>query len=83
MEGSERMRTLEELNPGESARVIECRGRGAVFQRLCEMGFVPGAHLRVVRFAPLGDPMEVVVQNYHLSLRKSEAGMVVVEPLSR
>ena len=71
--------TLNHLKPGEQARVLRCLGDGAVFQRLCEMGFVPGVALRVVRYAPFGDPMQVEVHGYHLSLRKSEASMVEVE----
>ena len=73
------MLTLDELKPGERAQVKTCLGQGRVFQRLCEMGFVAGARLRVVRFAPLGDPMQVEIQNYHLSLRKAEAAMIQVE----
>lgn len=73
------MLTLKDIRPGESARVRSCHGEGAVFQRLCEMGFIPGAFLRVVRLAPFGDPMEVEIQSYHLSLRKAEAAMVQVE----
>jgi Fe2+ transport system protein FeoA len=73
------MLTLKDLKPGETARVQCCSGQGAVFQRLCEMGFVAGVPLRVVRFAPLGDPMQVEIHNYHLSLRKAEAAMVQVE----
>ena len=57
----------------------ECRGEGCAFQRLCELGFVPGAEVRVVRYAPLGDPMEVEIHGYHLSLRRAEAAMVEVE----
>ncbi len=72
------MFTLKDLGPGETGRVCSCSGDGGVFQRLCEMGFVEGASLRVVRYAPLGDPMEVEIDNYHLSLRKAEAAMVEV-----
>ena len=76
--------TLDQLKPGERARVKECRldralGQSALHQRLCEMGFVPGADVRVVRLAPFGDPMEVELYGYHLSLRKSEAALVEVE----
>ena len=75
------MITLKDLRPGENARVNGCAGEGVVFQRLCEMGFVAGANLRVVRYAPLGDPMEVQLESCHLSLRKAEAAMVHVERL--
>jgi len=71
--------TLKDLRPGERARVLCCRGSGSVFQRLCEMGFIEGAPLRMVRYAPLGDPIEVELSDYHLSLRKAEAGMIEVE----
>ncbi len=74
--------TLDNLKPGERARVRGCVGEGVAFQRLCEMGFVEGAPLRVVRYAPMGDPMEVELHDYLLSLRKSEARMVQVELLS-
>jgi ferrous iron transport protein A len=74
--------TLDNLKPGERARVHTCVGEGTTFQRLCEMGFVEGAPLRVVRYAPMGDPMEVELHDYLLSLRKSEARMVQVELLS-
>ena len=74
--------TLNELLPGERARVRICVGDGPVFQRLCEMGFVEGAPLRMVRFAPFGDPVEIVLNGCHLSLRRSEAAMVDVERLN-
>jgi Fe2+ transport system protein FeoA len=74
--------TLNDLRPGERARVQGCRGEGPVYQRLCEMGFVEGAPLRVVRYAPFGDPLEVQLHDFHLSLRRAEAAMVLVERLS-
>ena len=76
------MLTLGELRPGERARVTSCVGDGPIFQRLCEMGFVDGALLRVVGYAPFGDPVQVALEDYHLSLRKSEARMIQVEPLA-
>ena len=74
------MFTLRDLKRGESARVSGCRGEGAIFQRLCELGFVPGTRVRVVGFAPFGDPMAVEVDRVHLSLRKAEAALVTVDP---
>jgi len=74
--------TLKDLKPGERALVSKCVGEGTLFQRLCEMGFIEGTPLRVVRYAPLGDPIEVEVHDSHLSLRKAEAAMVHVERLS-
>jgi len=70
--------TLNDLKPGERGLVRSCEGHGAVFQRLCEMGFVEGTRLRVVRYAPFGDPLEVEVDGCHLSLRRAEAAMVLV-----
>ena len=73
---------LSELKPGERAQVKTCLGQGRVFQRLCEMGIVEGARVRLVRLAPLGDPVHVELQDYHLSLRKSEASMIEVVRLA-
>lgn len=70
--------TLKDLRPGDRARVISCHGSGSTFQRLCEMGFIEGTLLRLVRFAPLGDPIEVELSDYHLSLRRAEAAMIEV-----
>jgi ferrous iron transport protein A len=74
------MVTLDTLRPGQRATVTTISGEGsAVYQRLMEMGVFEGVELEVVRFAPLGDPMELKVQGYNLSLRKSEASCVKVE----
>ena len=70
------MRTLDKLKPGDTGIVAALRGDGAIHQRLQEMGVIEGADLEVVRMAPLGDPMEILVQGYHLSLRKTEAALV-------
>lgn len=70
------MRTLDQLKPGDSGIVGLLTGDGAVHQRLLEMGVIEGADVEVVRMAPLGDPMEIIVQGYHLSLRKAEAALV-------
>lgn len=72
------MRTLDQLKPGDFGTVERLHGDGAVHQRLLEMGVIEGAGVEVVRMAPLGDPMEIVVQGYHLSLRKSEAALVAL-----
>jgi ferrous iron transport protein A len=70
--------SLADLKPGEHATVRSVGGAGVLRRRLLEMGFVSGTPLRVVRLAPLGDPMEVELHGYHLSLRRSEAGTVFV-----
>ena len=70
--------SLDCLRAGAPARVIAVKGTGAVARRLMEMGVVPGAPVRVVKAAPLGDPLEVHVRNYHLALRRSEAQTISV-----
>ena len=70
------MRTLDKLKPGDTGVVAALHGDGAIHQRLQEMGVNEGADLEVIRMAPLGDPMEILVQGYHLSLRKTEAALV-------
>jgi ferrous iron transport protein A len=70
--------TLDEVPVGASARVLAVNGSGPVARRLMEMGVVPGAPVRVVKAAPLGDPLEVRVRNYHLALRRAEARTITV-----
>lgn len=71
--------TLDQLRPGERAKIKTIDAEGAMQQRILEMGLIPGMDVEVVRTAPLGDPIEVTVMSYHLSLRKSEAAFVAVE----
>lgn len=73
------MRTLDQMKRNESGVVASLLGRGDVQQRLLEMGVVDGASVEVLRFAPLGDPMEVFVRGFHLTLRKAEAALVEIE----
>jgi ferrous iron transport protein A len=70
--------SLDRLRAGRQARVLAVRGDDAVARRLMEMGVVPGAPVRVVKAAPLGDPLEVRVRNYHLALRRIEAQAISV-----
>jgi ferrous iron transport protein A len=70
--------SLDRLRIGTPARVLAVKGEGAIARRLMEMGVVPGAPVRVVKVAPLGDPLEVRVRNYHLALRRSEAQTISV-----
>ena len=70
--------TLDTLDVGESGRVVTVSGPADVRRRLMEMGLTPGATVRLIRFAPLGDPIEVEVRNYRLSLRKQEASQVTL-----
>ena len=70
---------LSDLNPGESAIVVQVDAKGPIRQRLLEMGFVRGARLKVEKLAPLGDPMELIIKGYHLSLRRVEGRCILVE----
>jgi ferrous iron transport protein A len=71
---------LSELPIGASAVVRSYPKVGSSFVRLREMGLLPGTPITLIRAAPLGDPLEIKVRGYHLSLRKSEAAHVLVEP---
>ena len=68
--------TLDRLLAGQAGRVTAVGGDADIRRRLLEMGLTPGTSVRVVRFAPLGDPIDVEVRGYHLSLRKQEASQV-------
>lgn len=68
--------TLDTLAVGQGGKITAVSGVGDVRRRLMEMGLTPGTRIRVVRFAPMGDPMDVEVRGYHLSLRKQEASQV-------
>jgi len=74
-------KTLNMLEIGQKARVIQVKGRGGSRKRLLDMGMVPGTVLSVTKKAPLGDPMDFKLKGYNLSLRKQEAEMVIVEPV--
>jgi ferrous iron transport protein A len=71
--------TLAQLRPGQKARVTDVQGDPMLQQRILEMGILPGTEVKLIRVAPLGDPMEFSVLGYNLSLRKSEAACVIVE----
>src|SRR5437762_697033 len=72
------IRALSKLQPGERDVVGHVAGSGPIHQRLLELGVTPGATIEVIRFAPLGDPIEVRVRGYHLSLRRREAEAIWV-----
>ena len=71
---------LSELARDQSARVVRIDGDGEVSCRLMEMGLTPGVTVRLLGSAPFGDPLEFEVRHYRLSLRKSEAALVEIEP---
>ncbi len=69
---------LNQLQVGDRARIVRVDAAGAIRRRLLEMGFVRGEELRVEKLAPLGDPMELVIKGYHLSLRREEGACILV-----
>ena len=73
------MRTLREVKIGDTARVVKLHGEGALRRRIMDMGITKGVEIYVRKVAPLGDPIEVMVRGYELSLRKCDAEMVEVE----
>lgn len=73
------MKTLKDVRIGESARVIKLHGEGALRRRIMDMGVTRGIEISVRRVAPFGDPIEVTVRGYELSLRKADAEMIEVE----
>lgn len=73
--------TLDELAPGSTCRMTGITAIGALGQRLMDLGFFPGAEIRVVRNAPLVDPVELELDGYHVSIRHEEAKAVEVELL--
>lgn len=75
------MKTLKELPVGRSARVVRLRGEGAVRRRLMDMGLTRGVEVYVRKVAPLGDPIEITVRGYELSLRKAEAENIEIESI--
>jgi ferrous iron transport protein A len=70
--------TLAQLSPGEKGRIVAVAGAGPLRRRLMDMGLLPGQEIRVEKIAPLGDPIEVIVRSYTLSLRRNEAEGVEV-----
>jgi len=70
--------TLSSLAPGTSAKVSEIKVTGAGRGRLMEMGLLVGTPVELIRFAPLGDPVEIKVRGYHLTLRRHEADQILV-----
>ena len=72
-------KTLRQIPCGQTVTVQKLQGEGAVKRRIMDMGITKGASIYVRKVAPLGDPVEVTVRGYELSLRKSDADMVLVE----
>ena len=72
--------TLKEIRVGQSATVVKVHGQGATRRRLMDMGLTPGVSVYIQKAAPLGDPIEITVRGYELSLRKADTEMIEVKP---
>ena len=75
------MKTLKESKVGDTVRVVKLHGEGAVKRRIMDMGLTKGVDVQIRKVAPLGDPIEVTVRGYELSIRKADAEMIEVEGL--
>ncbi|MGD9972142.1 MAG: ferrous iron transport protein A [Desulfatirhabdiaceae bacterium] len=74
---------LSQLREGQTARIIRVGGSSVLRRRIFEMGIVKGSEITVEKYAPLRDPLEIVVKGYHLSLRVEEAAQIMVERVSQ
>ena len=73
------MKTLKQAKVGDRVRVVKLHGEGAVKRRIMDMGVTKGVEVYIRKVAPLGDPVEVTVRGYELSIRKADAEMIEVE----
>ena len=73
------MKTLKDVKIGETTRVVRIHGEGALKRRIMDMGITRGVEIYVRKVAPLGDPIEITVRGYELSLRKADAKLIEVE----
>ena len=73
------MKTLRDIKVGKSAKVLKLHGEGALKRRIMDMGITKGVEIHVRKVAPLGDPLELTVRGYELSIRKADAEMIEVE----
>ncbi len=78
-EGGIAMETLRNAKVGQTVKVVKLHGEGAVKRRLMDMGLTRGTEVYIRKVAPLGDPVEVTVRNYELSIRKADAEMIEIE----
>jgi len=73
------MKTLKEAKIGQNVKVVKLHGEGAVKRRIMDMGLTKGTEVYIRKVAPLGDPVEVTVRGYELSIRKADAEMIEIE----
>lgn len=76
------MVTLKDVKPGHVARVVALTGKGALKRRIMDMGITKGTNIKVVKVAPLGDPIQLRVRGYELSIRKDDAASIDVEQIA-
>ena len=74
---------LNELKPGQTARIESVGGEGALRQHFLDMGVIPGAEITVIKLAPMGDPMELRIHGYELTLRRADAEKIVIAPVEK
>ena len=79
-ENTKKTITLRDLKEGDRALIKSIAGNGNFKRRLLEMGFLPGTSIFIKKYAPLRDPIEFVIKDYHVSLRREEAQMVTIHP---
>ncbi|MEA2015120.1 MAG: ferrous iron transport protein A [Actinomycetota bacterium] len=72
---------LNEIKPKTRCRIVKILGSGGIYRRLLDMGCIKGEEIEVVKIAPLGDPIDITVKGYHLTLRKNEAKKIEVEAI--
>jgi ferrous iron transport protein A len=75
------MLTLRDIEIGKSCKVVKLHGEGAIKRRIMDMGLTKGVVVKIVKVAPLGDPIEMTVRGYELSLRKADAELIEVEEI--
>ncbi len=73
------MKTLREAKVGDTVKIVKLHGEGAVKRRIMDMGITKGIELTIRKVAPLGDPIQVTVRGYELSIRKADAEMIEIE----
>ena len=73
------MKTLRQIKVGGTAKVVKLHGEGAIKRRIMDMGITRGVEIRIRKVAPLGDPLEITVRGYELSIRKADAEMIEIE----
>lgn len=73
------MKTLRQAKIGDTVKVVKLHGEGAIKRRIMDMGLTKGVEVHICKVAPLGDPIEITVRGYELSLRKADAEMIEIE----